>query len=258
MLAEEWIGRSEAWNQAYKAGKVRAVGQVIQGASEGWYVPDYVVHGDAKRGIKPSAPELRSVADLPKYKAVFQDDEEPGKGRFLNCPSGWSCEGVNSQKLKAYGLQSSYVNFRPGTGAALDASVTSAVQRGKPVLFYYWTPTALMGKHRFVQLTEPAYNEPCFKTLANKDHREPCGSAAPAAQIQAGLSNAFASGEPALVAMLERFSVPLPVLNAALADMAANKRDAAVQAKLVLQANPALWRGWVPPDVAARIAASLK
>jgi glycine betaine/proline transport system substrate-binding protein len=258
VLAEEWIGRSQAWNEAAKAGKVIGVGQVIVGASEGWYVPDYVIHGDAQRGIRPMAPQLKSVADLPRLRELFKDEEEPSKGRFLNCPTGWTCEGVNTQKLMAYRLTDAFVNFRPGTGAALDATIVSAVQRGKPIVFYYWTPTGLMGKYRFTQLQEPAYNEACFKTLADKDHKSPCGSAAPAALIRAGVSRAFHDGDPALIAMLGKFNVPLPLLNAALAEMADKKRDARAQATQFLKAHPEVWTAWVPQDVAARLAASLR
>ena len=258
VFAEEWIGRSDAWNDAAKAGKVKAVGKVIVGATEGWYVPYYVVHGDPARKIKPMAPELKSVADLPRYKDLFKDEEEPAKGRFLNCPTGWTCEGVNSQKLKAYKLTGSYVNFRPGTGAALDARISSAIQRGKPILFYYWNPTGLMGKYKFTQLQEPAYNEACFKTLTDKDHQDPCGSSAPEALIQAGLSRAFHDGDPALVDMLGKFNVPLPLLNKVLSEMSDKKQDAKTQATVFLKANPAVWSAWVPADVAAKVAASLK
>ena len=257
VLAEEWVGRSEAWNKAFADGKVKAVGKVFVGASEGWYVPHYVVHGDAARKLAAMAPELASVSDLPRYKALFKDDEEPAKGRFLNCPTGWTCEGVNSQKLKAYQLSDAYSNFRPGTGAALDAAITSAVQRGKPILFYYWAPTALMGKYAFVKLQEPAYNEACFKTLAHKDHPKPCGSAAPEALIQAGVSRAFHEADPVLIDMLGKFNVPLPLLNQTLASMADSKQEAKTAAPLFLKANPALWRQWVGTDAAAKIAAAL-
>ncbi|SMC29266.1 glycine betaine/proline transport system substrate-binding protein [Andreprevotia lacus DSM 23236] len=253
VIAEEWVGRSEAWNKAAAEGKVKVAGKVIVGATEGWYVPDYVIKGDSKRGIAAAAPRLNSVADLPAYTALFKDEEEPARGRFLNCPTGWTCEGVNSQKLKAYGLQNSYVNFRPGTGAALDAEISSAYQRGKPILFYYWAPTALMGKYRFIKLQEPAYNEACFKTLANKDHPKPCGSAAPEALIQTALSKPLADADPALVAFFSRFNVPINVLNRALAHMADNKLDAAAEAKLFFAQQPKIWHNWLPADVAARI-----
>lgn len=257
VLAEEWIGRSKAWNTAAKAGKVEGVGHVINGATEGWYVPDYVVHGDPKRGIQPMAPDLASVSDLPKYKTLFKDDEEPSKGRFLNCPIGWTCEGVNSQKLKAYGLTGSYVNFRPGTGAALDSTITSQVQRGKPILFYYWNPTPLMGRFKFVKLHEPAYNDACWKTLADKTNPRPCGSASPPADIEAGVSRAFHDGAPELVAMLGKFNIPIDLLNRLLGEQAEQKIDAKTLARNFLAQHEAIWRAWVSPAAAQKIAASL-
>lgn len=38
--------------------------------------------------------------------------------------------------LKEYGLENTFTNFRPDTGAALDAAVLSSYKRGEPVLFY--------------------------------------------------------------------------------------------------------------------------
>src|SRR5471030_1061671 len=110
VIGEEWAGRSPAW---------------IKAEAEGWWVPEFVIKGDPARGIKPLAPDLKSVADLPRYKDVFKDPESPNQGRFLNSPTGWTSEIVNTQKLKAYGLTDSFVNFRTGSGAALDAEVTS-------------------------------------------------------------------------------------------------------------------------------------
>lgn len=90
IFAEEWVGRSEVWNKAAAAGKVVGVGAPIVGAVEGWYVPRYVIEGDAKRKLEAKAPNLKSISDLAQYSAVFKDQEEPGKGRFYNCPAGWT------------------------------------------------------------------------------------------------------------------------------------------------------------------------
>lgn len=137
VFAEEWVGRSNVWVKAEKAGKVVGVGAPVVGAVEGWYVPRYVIEGDESRKIKASAPNLKSIADLAQYASVFKDQEEPTKGRFYNCPAGWTCELDNSAMLKDYGLENSYTNFRPGTGPALDAAVLSSYRRGEPILFYY-------------------------------------------------------------------------------------------------------------------------
>ncbi len=158
VIGEEWAGRSPVWVKAEAEGKVASLGDTVKGATEGWWVPEYVIKGDAAKGIKPLAPDLRSVSDLKKYKDVFKDPETPSKGRFLNSPIGWTSEVVNKQKLTAYGLQDDFTNFRSGSGAALDAEISSSIRRGKPVLFYYWSPTPLLGKFKLVQLEEPPFD----------------------------------------------------------------------------------------------------
>lgn len=97
IFAEEWIGRSEVWNKAEKAGKAVSVGAPIVGAVEGWYVPRYVIEGDAKRKLKPLAPDLKSIPDLAKYVQVFRDQEEPDKGRFYNCPPAGPANWTTAQ-----------------------------------------------------------------------------------------------------------------------------------------------------------------
>ena len=119
VIGEEWAGRSPAWVKASAEGKVFGLGDTVKGATEGWWVPEYVIKGDPERGIQPLAPELKSVADLARYKDVFRDPEDPSRGRFLNSPTGWTSEIVNSQKLKAYDLTDSFVNFRTGSGLSL-------------------------------------------------------------------------------------------------------------------------------------------
>jgi glycine betaine/proline transport system substrate-binding protein len=138
--------------KAADTGKVVGVGAPIIGATEGWYVPRYVVEGDTKRNLIPKAPDLKKITDLTQYAGLFKDQEEPKKGRFYNCPAGWTCELENSEMLKTYGLEASYTNFRPGTGPALDAAVLSSYKRGEPILFYYWSPTPLMGQVDLVKL----------------------------------------------------------------------------------------------------------
>ncbi len=75
VIGEEWAGRSPVWVKAEAAGEVLAVGDTVKGATEGWWVPEYVIKGDAERGIPPLAPDLRSVEDLKRYPAVFADPE---------------------------------------------------------------------------------------------------------------------------------------------------------------------------------------
>lgn len=250
IIAEEWVSRSDIWKKADDAGKVRAVGHPFVGATEGWYIPDYV---------QAKVPDLLDVSQLdsPTYKALFRDPEQPTKGRFLNCPSGWTCEGVNTAKLKAYGLDAHYVDFRPGTGPAMDAAIVSAYAQKQPLLFYYWSPSAIAGKLALVKLREPPYTEACWKALTSKTATRVSGCAAPDADIAWGMSSTFAGQAPEVVRLLEKATVPLELLNANLVAIADDHIDPKVQAIAFLKAHPDVWHDWVDLPTATRIDASL-
>jgi glycine betaine/proline transport system substrate-binding protein len=256
--AEQWTGRSEITAKAVASGSVKLVGDTLPGGTkEGWFVPDYVVKGDPARGIKPSAPGLVSVTDLPKYKEVFEDDEEPTKGRFLNCPSGWDCERVNTRLLKVLKLDDSYTNFRPGTGAALDAAIASAYSRGKPILFYYWGPAALMAKYQLTELKMPPYNAECWKTLRDESSTSQCASSYMVSHVTVGVSTPFYNDDPQLMAMFKKVQFPMDFLNETILDMSVKKIDGSTMATQFLRTHPEMWKQWVPADVASKIQASL-
>lgn len=256
--AEQWTGRSEITAKAVAAGKVKLIGDTLPGGTvEGWFVPEYVIKGDPARNIKASAPGLVSVTDLPKYKALFADDEEPEKGRFLNCPTGWDCERVNTRLLKVLGLDASYTNFHPGTGAALDASIESAYQRGKPLVFYYWGPAALMAKYGFAQLKMPPFNDACWKTLRDESSTQQCASSYMVSHVTVGVSTPFSEAEPQAAAMFSKVSFPMPFLNATILEMTSKKIDGSAMATTFLRTHPEMWKNWVPADVAAKVQAGI-
>ncbi|MBP5106704.1 ABC transporter substrate-binding protein [Pseudomonas protegens] len=257
VIGEEWAGRSPVWVKAEAEGKVQALGDTVKGATEGWWVPEYVIKGDPAKGIKPLAPELRSVADLARYKDVFKDPESPDKGRFLNSPIGWTSEIVNQQKLKAYGLQDSYVNFRSGSGAALDAEISSAIRRGKPILFYYWSPTPLLGRFKLVQLQEPPFDAEAWKTLTDAANPNPRPTRSLASRLSIGVSTPFQKQYPQLAQFFAKVDLPIEPLNRALAQMSENHSAPRDAARAFLKQHPDVWRAWVPRDVADRIAATL-
>lgn len=257
VIAEEWAGRSPVWVKAEAAGQVKGLGNLVAGATEGWWVPEYVIKGDPARGLKPLAPDLRSVSDLPRYKNVFRDPENPDKGRFLNSPIGWTSEVVNGQKLKAYGLTDSYSNFRSGSGAALDAEITSQIKRGQPVLFYYWSPTPLLGRYKLVQLQEPPFDPEAWKTLTQADNPAPKPTRSPPSILSVGVSSAFAQQYPQLVTFFQGVQLPIDDLNKALATMSEGHLPPRQAATEFLKAHPDLWRSWVPAPVAEKVAAAL-
>ncbi|MBC2381965.1 hypothetical protein BHE74_00001493 [Ensete ventricosum] len=257
VIGEEWAGRSPAWVKAESEGKVFGLGDTVKGATEGWWVPEFVIKGDAARGIKPLAPDLKSVADLPRYKDVFRDPEDPTRGRFLNSPTGWTSEIVNSQKIKAYGLTDSFVNFRTGSGAALDAEVASSIRRGKPVLFYYWSPTPLLGRFKLVKLEEPPFNAEAWKTLSDAKNPNPIGTRSMPAKLAIGVSAPFKAQYPQLVSVFEKVDLPIDLLNGLLADMSEKRTQPRQVALAFLKEQPQVWQQWVPAQVAAKVNAAL-
>ncbi|MBC3451799.1 ABC transporter substrate-binding protein [Pseudomonas mosselii] len=257
VIAEEWAGRSPAWVKAEQAGQVFALGDTVKNAEEGWWVPAYVIKGDPARNLKPLAPDLRSVDDLKRYPQVFKDPEVPDKGRFLNSPSGWTSETVNSQKLKAYGLDGLYNNFRSGSGAALDAEVGSAIRRGQPVLFYYWSPTPLMGRYDLVRLEEPPFDASAWATLTDAANPRPKGSSSLPAKLSIGVSKAFRDAYPELVAVFEKVDLPIATLNKALARMSETRQPPREAALAFLRDNPDVWKAWLPTENAAKVEAGL-
>ncbi|MGY4816695.1 ABC transporter substrate-binding protein [Pseudomonas chlororaphis subsp. piscium] len=257
VIGEEWAGRSPVWVKAEAEGKVAALGDTVKGATEGWWVPEYVVKGDPAKGIKPLAPGLSSVTDLKRYKDVFKDPESPGKGRFLNSPIGWTSEVVNKQKLKAYGLTDSYVNFRSGSGAALDAEITSSIRRGQPVLFYYWSPTPLLGRFKLIQLEEPPFDAEAWKTLTDAEHPNPRPTRSLASKLSIGVSTPFQKQYPQIAEFFGKVDLPIEALNKALAEMSEKHTPPREAAQAFLKAHPQVWRAWLPEDVADKVSASL-
>ncbi|WP_269499686.1 glycine betaine ABC transporter substrate-binding protein [Castellaniella sp. S9] len=257
IIAEIWSGRSAIIEDAIRDGKVRIVGDTLAGGAEqGWYVPDYVVHGDPGRGIEASAPELRSWRDLPRYKSLFTDPEDPGKGRFLNCPSGWVCEKTNSRLLQLHGLEDDYTNFRAGTGAALDAAISSAYDRGLPILFYYWQPAGLMAKYTFHKIDQGPFNQACWDAIVSGEGTL-CASDFLVARLSVAVSAPFAARNPELMAFFEKLQFQPPLLNRMILDMTETRKGGEAMADQFLREHPEVWRAWLPPDAAGRVAAAL-
>ncbi|HBN51526.1 MAG: ABC transporter substrate-binding protein [Rhodospirillales bacterium] len=247
---------ADAWKKAEAAGNVTQIGVNFDDAVEGWFVPRYVIEGDKERGIEPMAPDLKSVDDLPKYAKLFEDAEEPNKGRFYNCPAGWVCEKVNSAKLVAYGLDDSFTNFRPGTGAALSAAIASAHKRGEPALYYYWGPTWVMGLYDSYRLEEPAYDQSIFDKLKT-DTNPKKATAYPESTVTVGVNTEFMKSAPRLIEFLTHYETSNAMVSEMLAYMQENEEKPEDAALYFLKEKPDVWKAWVPEKVAERVEAAL-
>lgn len=248
---ESWTQNSqEIFDKGLKEGAIVNLGPNFTDAGEGWFVPTYVIKGDEKRGIKPMAPELKSVYDLPKYWELFKDPEDPSKGLFVNSVPGWTVTKDNELRFKAYGLDKTFNILTPGSDAALAGSMVAAYKKGKPWVGYYWSPTWVLGQLDMTALEQPKYT----KEVWEKTHE--CGFTTPIVDIyvNAGLPERA----PDAVEMLKKYETTADLNNKVLAYMRENKASTEEGAVYFLKNYEGVWTKWIPADIATKVKAALK
>jgi glycine betaine/proline transport system substrate-binding protein len=247
---EIWVENQEpAFSKAIAAGKVVDLGSNFPDSWQGWLVPAYVIKGDPERGIEPMAPDLKSVSDLPKYKDLFKDPEDPSKGVFYSCIAGWECEKINERKFDAYGLNDSYNIFLPGSGAALVASMAGAYKKGQPWFGYYWAPTWVLGSYDMIPLEEPAFDQKIFETTGK--------CAYPAVKVNIAVNSSMLKKAPDVVEFLKKYETTQAMANKFLAYMKDNEKTTQEAAEWFLKNYEDVWSSWLSADMTAKVKKAL-
>lgn len=249
VATEFWADQNPPFLEAVEEGTILDLGTNYGESVQGFYVPTYVIEGDPERGIEPMAPDLKSVEDLPKYKDLFQDPEDPSKGRFYDCIAGWECEQVNAAKFAAYGLDEHYNRFLPGSATALASSLVAAYEKGEPWFGYYWGPTWIFGLLDLTKIEEPPYSDECWEHIL--EGKEAC--AYPDVQVRIGVNAEFAEKAPDVVEFLENYETTFDQTSAALLYMHDNEAEPEEAAIWFLKEYEEQWTQWVPEDVAAKV-----
>ena len=239
----------EFWEEAVAAGTVVELNPVFDDATQGFYVPRYLVEGDAERGIEALAPDLRHIDDIAQYAHLFRDPEQPDKGRFYNCIIGWYCEGINNVKFHVYDMDEHFTNFRPGTGVALATTMQTAYLRGEPWFGYYWAPTWVLGALDMIRLDEPAYDEACWEHMnahADTPEQATMACAYPDSAAVVVLGSRYKDQVPDdILTFLSSIRAPSAVINDLLAFMQASDATPGEAARNFLATNPDLWTFWL-------------
>lgn len=245
---EVWPGQIEgAWKKALDSGKVIGVGHVYD-AGEAWYIPRYT----AERH-----PELKRAADLAGYKDTFTDPEDPSKGRIYGCPAGWACGTLNDNLLRALKLEDTYTMFAPGSGAAQKAAIVSAYKRKRDIVFYYWTPTALVGSLDLVKLELPPFDQKAYTCITDPKCAQPVATEFKPNPVITGLNADFARQAPALQKFFTALKISGPAIDGTLGWLEKEGAEPEEAAKYFLQTYGDEWKKWVPADVAARVEQAL-
>ncbi|WP_430787927.1 ABC transporter substrate-binding protein [Virgibacillus flavescens] len=248
---EAWTDNiKEVYNEATEAGDVEKVSVNFDDNVQGIYVPTYVIEGDEERGIEPMAPDLKTVEDLKKYPELFSDPAEPEKGRLINAPSGWAVAEAITKKMETYGLNDTFVNFMPGSDAAIVASLTDAIDAGEPWVGYYWSPTAVTAKFDLTLLEEPEFDKKVWEKTK--------GTEFPPNDVVVAVHKDMPDQAKDVVDFLSNYETSSKLTEEALKYMDKNQVSAEEAAVWWMKQHEDLWTGWVPEDVATKVKDSMK
>ena len=236
---EIWVeNQQEAYDVAIADGTIVDLGGNYTDNWQGFLVPTYMIDdGDLPADI--------SVEDMPQYWELFQDPEDPTKGRFYSCIAGWQCEIINEEKFGVYGLDDYYNIFLPGTGAALLTSLVSAYENHEPWFGYYWSPTPALGLYDMTPVAEPPYDETVWETNHGCDY--------PAVNVNICVTASLLDRAPEVIEFLEKYDTTAAMTNAALAYMESNEATSGEAAVFFLQEYESVWTQWVPSDIADKV-----
>lgn len=238
------------WDQGLQDGKVIALGDAISdGTVEGWFIPRYTQEAN---------PDLTTVEAVIAHPELFPDPEESGKGRLYSCPPGWTCELSTTALFDALGMGENWNLFSPGSGGALDASIARAFTRQEPILFYYWGPTAILGKFDAVQLDLGETKPAVYACNTDPDCADPAGvTAYPSSPAIVGASDWVKTEAPNVAEYFGKVGLTNAQVSKLLVYGDENQADAEATAENFLRTEEGVWTQWVPADVADKVRASL-
>lgn len=246
-VTEMWVENlPESYHQDVEDGVFIDLGANYSESIQGWFVPTYVIEGDEERGIEPMAPDLQSVDDLPQYWEVFQDDEDPSKGRIYHGVGGWEATEISKTKATVYGLDDTYNGFDPGSEAALFTSVQAAYDRGEGWVGYLWAPSWVFAQLDLTQIEEPEYTDECWDAILDGD--EAC--AFPNVRVHVVVTPSLVDGAPEVTEFLENYTSTMDETSEVLLYISDNDATADEAAIWWLETYEDKWSEWVPEDVA--------
>jgi glycine betaine/proline transport system substrate-binding protein len=238
------------WDEGLKAGDVVELGPAItDGTIEGWFIPRYT---------QEAHPELTTIDAVIAHPELFPDPEEPDQGRFYSCPPGWTCELAGTALFAALDMEDTWNLFSPGSGGALAASIARAFEREEPILFYYWGPTALLGKYDAAQIDLGEVKPEVYACNTDPECKDPPGvSAYPSSPAIVGAASWVKDEAPDVAAYFGKVGLSNDQISALLVYGDENNADAEETALNFLRTEQDTWTQWVPEDVAEKVKASL-
>lgn len=251
IASEIWINSvKEVFNQGVADARVVSAGNVLSdGGVEAWWIPKY---------FAAAHPEIKTIQDVIANAQMFPDPEDPSKGRFYNCPSGWACKIINNNLFRAYGMEKRFNNFDPGSAEGLSASIAKAYERQEPWFGYYWAPTAILGKYPMVKVELGAFSAAGHACNTKEICDKPHAGRYPPSEVLAATTKKFADSHEGILAFLQKISIPNDTMNAVLAWGEDHQAEGNEMAGYFMKTYGDLWASWLPEEVADKVKAALQ
>jgi len=241
---ESWTVHTHTYEEDLARGDIIPLGETLTGATEGIYVPRYMIEGDPERGIKATVPDLKHIADLVNYAHIFKDPEDPSKARLYGCVPGWDIDPVMYKKYLHYKLdEAGFKYFRMGSEPMLFMALMNAYLDGEPWVGYIWEPTWITNKLDLVLLEDAPYDPEIFQdglcaspvhTPMNICHKD------------------FPKKAPDLVDFIKNYKTSVELISEAMAYIEDTKESHARTAIWFLKKYDNLLDDWLTPEQAEK------
>lgn len=234
-------------------GRIITVGSPLpDGGVQGWWIPQY---------LADAHPDIKTIGDALKHPELFPASEDPSKGAILNGPQGWGGTVVTTQLFSAFdGEKAGFTLVDTGSAAGLDGAIAKAYERKEGLLTYYWSPTALLGKYKMVELDPGVPHDAAEWKRCNTvaDCPDPKPNAWPVDTIVTLVAKPFSERVgPEVMDYLTKRSWSNETVSQLMAWMTDNQASGEEGAKRFLEENEDMWSKWVSPEAAEKIKAAL-
>jgi len=225
---ELWPSGTSAEEQAYiddksvvNMGELGVVGKI------GWFVPQYVIDK------YPSLATWEGLKD-PAVAKAFGTAATGANGRFLGMDPSFSQydEQIISNLKLPFTVQYS------GSEAATQAEILALVAKQEPLIMYYWTPSAAVGKYNLKNIALPKPTVDCAKdsAMCDGDYPEDVLIKVASAKLEAKDAKVFA--------FFKKFALSTDDQLGFLPGVEIDKRTAADVAAEWIAANESTWSSW--------------
>lgn len=244
ILTELWVNSSPVYEELRDSGKLVELNDVLSdGGVEAWWIPQYLAEAH---------PELKTI------EGVLANPDLVG-GQFHDCPSGWACDVINNNVLKALGAADSGLErFQHGSGETLATAIAAAYQDKAPWFGYYWAPTSVLGKYPMVQVEVAGFDQDLHTCNGDENCATPGVSAYPTAKVVTAVAPGLQEREPEVVAFLSEMSFTNAQMGEVLAWQDDNNASYEEAAAYFLTNYTDSWSGWLNDEARGKLSALLK